>query len=71
MDSPLLSINEARRYLGGQDLPKSRDYIYRLLRDGELESVLLSQRSRRITRESLEAFLARLTDSATATPSDR
>lgn len=71
MQSPLLSINEARRYLGGQDLPKSRDYIYRLLRDGELESLLLSPRSRRITRASLEAFLARLTVQTNATSSAR
>lgn len=60
MTSPLMSINEARRYLGGDDQPKSRDFIYSLMRAGKIDSVFLSERSRRITRESLDRFLAGL-----------
>ncbi len=59
--SALLTTDEAREYLGG----KSRDFIYRLVRNGEIVSIKLSERGRRITRESLDRYIAELVEQST------
>jgi hypothetical protein len=53
--APLISVNEARRLLGG----RGRGRIYELLASGDLESVVDGKR-RFIVTESLTRYIARL-----------
>lgn len=52
---PLISVNEARRLLGG----RGRGHIYDLMKSGALESVMDGSR-RFIVSESLFAYIERL-----------
>ena len=56
----LLTLRQSGYYLGG----KSRDFIYKLIERGELDSVLLSPRARRVTRQSLDRYISNLVGSS-------
>jgi excisionase family DNA binding protein len=45
-------------------LKVSRWTVYKLIRSGELVSVLVSERCRRIPRSALDAYVARLCEEA-------
>jgi len=51
----LMTVMDVAHYLG-----ISRDSVFALLRTGELKSVLIRKRGRRITREQLDQYLADL-----------
>jgi len=61
MLGPLMTVDETRRYLGGER-PISKDVLYRLIRDGAIESILLGPRSRRIKRESVDNYIKKLSN---------
>jgi excisionase family DNA binding protein len=52
----LLTLRQSAQYLGGT----SRDRIYQLIDQGKLDSILLSPRARRVTKQSLDRYIANL-----------
>lgn len=61
--APLYTVPEAARVLG-----IARSTLDLLIRRGDVESVLIGQRNRRVTGQALAAYLARAVDTAVVTP---
>lgn len=59
-DHALLSVDEARAYLGGI----SRSHLYRLIKDEQIDRVKSGGRAL-ITRVSCDAYVARLANGGT------
>jgi excisionase family DNA binding protein len=54
-EKTVFTVAEVAAYLG-----ISRESVFRLLRAGELGSILIGKRGRRVTREQLDDYLRKL-----------
>src|SRR5690242_18493401 len=67
-EDPFMTFEEAGEILGGKDRPISRQSLNKLLDEGKLKDNGFPHKARRISRRSLNAYIAQLEEGESACP---